>query len=136
MAIDERHRADGVFEGGGVKGIAFAGAIAPPEEEAGVQECVNLAGTSAGSICASLLVVGYRAADLQRILSAKGLYPKFPDWGPAREWLGGGFDAILRLRGLAPGRFFEEWLSEQIAAPILKTVRQTFAKDFEGATTW
>ena len=29
MSPDERHRADGVFEGGGVKGIAFAGAIAP-----------------------------------------------------------------------------------------------------------
>jgi len=28
MPQDERHRADGVFEGGGVKGIAFAGAIA------------------------------------------------------------------------------------------------------------
>ena len=27
MPADEQHRADGVFEGGGVKGIAFAGAI-------------------------------------------------------------------------------------------------------------
>ena len=31
MSPDERHRADGVFEGGGVKGIAFAGAIASAE---------------------------------------------------------------------------------------------------------
>ena len=27
MTVDERHRADAVFEGGGVKGIAFAGAM-------------------------------------------------------------------------------------------------------------
>jgi Patatin-like phospholipase len=52
---DERHRADGVFEGGGVKGIAFAGAIAAAERDAGVHEWVNVAGTSAGSIVAALL---------------------------------------------------------------------------------
>jgi hypothetical protein len=46
---DERHRADGVFEGGGVKGIAFAGAIAAAERDAGVHEWVNVAGTSAMS---------------------------------------------------------------------------------------
>ena len=50
-----RHRADGVFEGGGVKGIAFAGAIAAAERDAGVKEWVNLAGTSAGSIVSALL---------------------------------------------------------------------------------
>jgi len=38
MTIDERRRADGVFEGGGVKGIAFAGALAAAESEAGVRE--------------------------------------------------------------------------------------------------
>jgi NTE family protein len=65
---DERHRADGVFEGGGVKGIAFAGAIASAERDAGVQEWVNLAGTSAGSIVAALLAVGYDSAGLQKIL--------------------------------------------------------------------
>ena len=46
MALDERHRADAVFEGGGVKGIAFAGAIAAAEKDAGVEEWVNVAGTS------------------------------------------------------------------------------------------
>ena len=62
MAVDERHRADAVFEGGGVKGIAFAGAIAAAERDAGVREWVNVAGTSAGSIVAALLVAGYDAA--------------------------------------------------------------------------
>ena len=52
MPADEKHRADGVFEGGGVKGIAFAGAIAAAERDAGVKEWVNVAGTSAGSIVA------------------------------------------------------------------------------------
>src|SRR5438067_8990383 len=62
-------RADGVFEGGGVKGIAFAGAIAAAEEEAGVAEWVNVAGTSAGAIVAALLVAGFRAEEIRDVLA-------------------------------------------------------------------
>ena len=69
MPVNERYRADAVFEGGGVKGIAFAGAIAAAEQDGGVKEWVNLAGTSAGSIVSALLVAGYDAAGLQKILA-------------------------------------------------------------------
>jgi NTE family protein len=118
MPLDESHRADGVFEGGGVKGIAFAGAIAAAEREGGVKEWVNVAGTSAGAIVAALLVAGYDAAGLQKILGA-ARYPRFADTGPGGEWLGGLSNAILRMRGMAPGAYFEEWLSEQLAASPL-----------------
>jgi NTE family protein len=50
-------RVDGVFEGGGVKGIALVGAAS--EIEAAGYEIVNLAGTSAGAIVATLLAAGY-----------------------------------------------------------------------------
>jgi predicted acylesterase/phospholipase RssA len=52
-------RADAVFEGGGVKGIGLVGAVA--EIEKAGYEFVNLAGTSAGAIVASLLAVDYKA---------------------------------------------------------------------------
>ena len=56
-AIDTH--ADLVFEGGGVKGIGLAGALATLEErEYGPQ---NIAGTSAGAITAALLAAGYSA---------------------------------------------------------------------------
>jgi NTE family protein len=114
-----------VFEGGGVKGIAFAGAVAAAEKDAGVREWVNLAGTSAGAICAALLVVGYDAAGLQRILD-QAEYPKFADYGFGGMWLGGVFNGIFRMRGLAAGKYFEEWLSEQIAAsPHAKALGKT-----------
>jgi NTE family protein len=120
MPADEQHRADGVFEGGGVKGIAFAGAIASAEQDAGVEEWVNLAGTSAGSIVAALLAVGYRAADLQQILH-EAEYPRFADCGPGGKWVGGLGNALFRLRGLAPGRYFGEWMSERLArSPLAK----------------
>ncbi len=120
MATDERNRADGVFEGGGVKGIAFAGAIAAAEQDAGVKEWVNLAGTSAGSIVAALLVAGYDAAGLQKILSG-AVYSRFADCGPGGMWLGGLFNALFRLRGMAPGAYFKKWMSEQLAASPLAT---------------
>ena len=120
MPIDERHRADAVFEGGGVKGIAFAGAIAAAEQDAGVKEWVNLAGTSAGSIVSALLVAGYDAAGLQKIL-AEAKYPRFADTGFGGMWIGGLYSAVVRRRGMAPGKYFKEWMSEQLAAsPLAK----------------
>jgi NTE family protein len=120
MSPDERHRADGVFEGGGVKGIAFAGAIAAAEKDAGVKEWVNLAGTSAGAIVAALLAVGYDSVGLQKIL-ADAKYPRFADCGFGGMYAGGLLNAVARLRGLAPGNYFKEWMSEQLAAsPLAK----------------
>jgi NTE family protein len=125
MPPDERHRADGVFEGGGVKGIAFAGAIAAAERDAGVTEWVNLAGTSAGSIVSALLVAGYDAAGLQKILG-EAKYPRFADTGPGGAWFGGLYSAVFRRRGLAPGAYFKEWMSEQLAAsPLARELGKT-----------
>jgi NTE family protein len=56
-------RADGVFSGGGVKAIAYAGAVAAAEE-AGYRDWGQLAGTSAGAITAAALAVGYDARAL------------------------------------------------------------------------
>ncbi len=103
-----------MFEGGGVKGIAFAGAVAAAEQDAGVTEWVNLAGTSAGAIVASLLVAGYTAQDLHAILKA-AKYQRFPDCGFGGIKLGGVFNAIARMRGAAPGLYFTSWLASQLA---------------------
>jgi NTE family protein len=106
--------ADAVFEGGGVKGIAFAGAI-KSAEAAGVAEWKNVAGTSAGAIASCLLAVGYHATDLERIMTVD--YRKFADYG-----FGGlprGLLNSLWMRGLAPGRYFERWLRGHVAASPL-----------------
>ena len=46
--------ADGVFSGGGVKAIAYAGAL-KAAEEAGYREWEHVAGTSAGAITAAAI---------------------------------------------------------------------------------
>jgi NTE family protein len=123
--MDERHRADGVFEGGGVKGIAFAGAIAAAEKDAGVREWVNVAGTSAGSIVAALLVAGYDAAGIHEIMR-EAKYARFRDTGFPVWWIGGAWNAVARMRGMAPGHYFEKWLGEQLAAsPLAKELGKT-----------
>ncbi len=57
-------RADAVFEGGGVRGIALVGALAAAEE-AGYTEWVNVAGSSVGAVLAALVAAGYRARDIR-----------------------------------------------------------------------
>lgn len=60
-------KADAVFEGGGVRGIAFIGAI--QVMEANGYKWERLAGTSAGSVVAALLACGYSARELIEIMN-------------------------------------------------------------------
>jgi predicted acylesterase/phospholipase RssA len=57
-------RADGVFSGGGIKGLAFAGGR-QAAAEADYDDWSKLAGTSAGAITAMALAVGYTAQGLR-----------------------------------------------------------------------
>lgn len=57
-------KCDGVFEGGGVKGTGFVGAISAIENAG--YEFENVVGTSAGAIVASLIAAGYKADELKR----------------------------------------------------------------------
>jgi NTE family protein len=121
----ETGRADGVFEGGGVKGLAFVGALAAAEEELGITEWVNVAGTSAGAIVASLLVAGFSPAELHEYVGAID-YNRFADYGPGGKILGGLRNA-LRRRGLVRGEYLKHWLGERLAASPLGKANATFA---------
>lgn len=110
-------RADGVFSGGGVKGIAFAGAIAAAEE-AGYSDWVCLAGTSAGAIAAMTLAVGYDAGAIRKALEET----------PYRR-IGESTNPIVRLanligrHGLTKGDGLREWIGELLkGAPSGATV--------------
>lgn len=63
---EQKRLLDGVFEGGGVKGIALVGAL--EEIEQAGYHFVNVAGTSAGAIAATLVAAGYSAAELKSIM--------------------------------------------------------------------
>src|SRR6266513_5002497 len=71
--------ADGVFSGGGIKGLAFAGGLAAAEE-AGYRRWHELAGTSAGAITAMALAVGYDARGIKDALDAFD-FKRIADYG-------------------------------------------------------
>lgn len=56
----------GIFQGGGIKGLAYIGALIALEEEGYI--CTRAAGTSIGAIFASLIISGYRGIELFNIV--------------------------------------------------------------------
>jgi NTE family protein len=102
--------ADGVFEGGGVKGIGLVGAVCCLEDNG--YKWMNLAGTSSGAIVAALLAAGYTGKELKCILDSvdyaalldKNLLQSIPIVGKA---LG-----ILLEYGIYSGDEIEKWIRE------------------------
>ena len=119
----ETDAADGVFEGGGVKGIALVGALEAARDH-GIERWVNVAGTSAGAIIASLLAVGYDPGRLREILDETN-YNQFADYGRGGRIMGGLRNAVTG-RGLCPGRAFEKWLGERFAESPVGKADPTF----------
>lgn len=114
MSVDETHRADGVFQGGGAKGLGLVGALLQfgDDPRAEVTEWVNVAGTSAGSIVASLLACGQTPAQLETLMLGLD-FSQFEDWGPGGEIIGGTLN-LARHHGLAHGEVFRQWIDEQL----------------------
>lgn len=59
-----------VMEGGGIKGIAYGGALAELETQGILKNIVRVGGTSAGAIQASLLAIGYSAEEITEIIAS------------------------------------------------------------------
>ena len=116
-----RDGADGVFQGGGVKGIALVGALREFEE----WECtrwVSCAGTSAGAIIASYLAVGHTAEEAEQLLRETP-YASFEDWGAGGKVLGGAWNALVH-RGLARGEVFRRWMNDVLGGATFAAVKR------------
>lgn len=101
---------DAVFEGGGVKGIGFAGAIA--EIEKAGYKFENIAGTSAGAIIAALLAVGYNSGEIKEELE-KLNYNNFKDEdGFSKLGILGKLTNLIFKYGIYKGDYFEEWIED------------------------
>ena len=120
--------ADLVFEGGGVKGIGLAGAIATLEERGYVPQ--NVAGTSAGAISAALLASGYSAGELREIIMALD-YRAFQDkaWEDKVPLIERSLSLLLDL-GLYEGDYFLAWIRERLEAKGVRTFADLVHPDF------
>jgi NTE family protein len=103
-------RADGVFSGGGIKGLAFAGGL-QAAAEAGYDEWVKLAGTSAGAITAMALAVGYSAQGLREQLDGFD-FAKIADYGPVGKLE---IPANLLHHGATKGKALHAWIEKLLA---------------------
>ncbi|MBA2173625.1 patatin-like phospholipase family protein [Halobacillus locisalis] len=108
-------KVDGVFSGGGVKALAFIGAMEELEDKG--YEFRRVAGTSAGAILASLTAAGYSAKELREKLKQLSFeklvdVPLADQLFPFMKWL------LLYYRlGLYKGNrlenTLEQWLEEK-----------------------
>jgi NTE family protein len=112
---------DGVFEGGGVKGIALVGAAAVIEEAGYAFH--NLAGTSAGAVVASLFAAGYTAAEVKAILM-KIDFKKFMDTSFVGHipLVGPEYEVLAHL-GVYKGDYFLGLMRDLLGAKGVKTFR-------------
>jgi NTE family protein len=99
---------DVVFQGGGVKAIAFVGAIQALEQNGYTFK--RFAGTSAGAITAALLCAGYSGEELKQIMLnmdytkilSSGIYSGIPLMGNALE--------LIKSKGFYDARLIEQWM--------------------------
>jgi NTE family protein len=126
-------KADAVFEGGGVKGIGLVGAVTAVEKAG--YEFVNLAGTSAGAIVASLLAGGYSGEEIRKILETLN-YNDFKDEGLLEQLgiIGKGLSVGFEY-GLFEGEFFENWLDKLLKAEGKTVFGDIIMPDYEEGKT-
>lgn len=99
-----------VFEGGGVKGIAYVGALEVLTEKGIISDVQRIGGTSAGAINAVLLGLGYSSQETRDILWSLD-FNKFMDdsWGLIRDT-----DRLIEEFGWYKGDYFRNWIGNLI----------------------
>ena len=106
-------KANLVCKGGGVKGIALVGAISHLEQQG--YEWNNLAGTSAGSMVAALLAVGYNSKEIKEILYEVDFNNFNGNSSPSFFYLSE-ITRLLVKKGIHSGEYIEDFMREKLKA--------------------
>jgi NTE family protein len=102
--------ADVVFEGGGIRGIGYVGALNYMEESG--YRWARAAGTSVGALIASLISAGYTAKELKKILIETN-FEKFRDRSGYRSIpIIGKPLGVLVENSIYSGDYVEKWVEE------------------------
>jgi len=99
-----------VFEGGGVKGLAYT-KIPKVLKEFGILHNINkVAGSSVGSIIALLIALKYDSEEIIEIMKNLNL-AEFKDTRPSYTWKM--YNLVFKC-GIYSGQLFENWIKEHI----------------------
>lgn len=93
-----------VLEGGGVKGVAYPGALLVLEQQQVLPRIDKVAGTSAGSIAAAVVALGFTPKEIESLLLDLD-FKRFEDGSTL-----GGPERLLRKFGWFEGDYFLEWM--------------------------
>tara|TARA_B110000114_G_C15062725_1_gene386076 strand:- start:164 stop:1027 length:864 start_codon:yes stop_codon:yes gene_type:complete len=94
-----------VFKGGGVQGIAYAGAIEALEKECILSGVKRTAGTSAGAVAAVLISLGYSSNEIVNVLGNTNFKKFQDDLNPLK---------LTKKYGLYRGEKLLKWVQEII----------------------
>lgn len=98
------------LEGGGIRGVAYAGCIEELENR-GVMDCIqNVAGSSVGAIGGCLISLGYNSEELRKILAGLSMQ-QFND---GKWFFLGGQSRLRKEYGWYRGDALEKWVEEAI----------------------
>jgi NTE family protein len=101
-----------VFEGAGIRGIAYAGVIKSLEERNLAKDIAKIGGTSAGAISSLLFALGYSSGQMDTIISNT----KFQKFNDGKFLFVGGISRTFKKYGWYRGEEFSEWIGELIEA--------------------
>jgi NTE family protein len=99
-----------VFEGAGIRGIAYSGVIAEFEKAGLLDSLERVGGTSAGAITALALALGYKADEIQNII----YNTDFGKFNSGRFFFFGGGNRMLKRYGWYRCDKFYDWLDKII----------------------
>ncbi len=100
-----------VLEGGGVRGLAYAGVFSVLEEKNILPQIENVGGSSAGAIAGMMVSIGYSAKEIDSLMIELPIQ-KFNDgkWG-----IVGKYKRFKNDFGIYKGEAFEKWLQQLVA---------------------
>ncbi|MBE7176540.1 MAG: patatin-like phospholipase family protein [Mucilaginibacter polytrichastri] len=99
-----------VFEGAGVRGIAYAGVLKELEKADILPRIEKVGGTSAGAIIALAVSLGYTSEEIYTLIGDT----QFGKFNDGRYFFVGGFRRLSKKYGWYRGEKFERWLNEII----------------------
>jgi NTE family protein len=111
FAIAQHQITNLVFEGAGIRGIAYAGAINALDQRNVLQHIERVGGTSAGAITALLVSIGYTSEEIKDIIHTTS-FRKFND---GHLFFPGGITRLKKYFGWYRGKRFNDWLKVMIA---------------------
>ena len=94
-----------VFEGAGVKGIAYCGAVQEMESKKLMDSIERVGGTSSGAIVALMISLGYSGKEIENII----LQTNFKKFNDGKFFFIGGISRMKKHYGWYKGKKIERW---------------------------